>query len=292
MRLSIQTATKGGSQQNAVLDRLAVAAQRLGHDVARWTNRDKSHMIPGADVAILWNGLYDWARKLREDYPAQRFLFAELGWMPQEPCWQLDAAGPNALASWASDPLPVVVWSAARQPGGELLVVLQDDADTQVYTEYLSPMFRNMADFLRFLADNADAALRVRDHPAHPCSEEARSVVYGCNRMRWDESPSLGAALDGAAALLTINSSCGVWALNKGVPVVSFGRSVWTSVDGACYRIFGEPDPAAALKKAVGEIVGGANSLNRVAQSAALGRIIGKQWWPKHLPERLAWVLR
>ena len=291
MKLSIQTVPAGGDLQNAVFDRLAVAAHQLGHDVARWTNKSRDG-ISAADVVIIWNGLYDWVMKLRDEYKGQRFLFAELGWMPQRPCWQMDPAGPNAMASWASDPLPIISRSAARQPGGDLLVVLQDDADTQIYLKYLSPMFRNMADVLRFLADNTDAALRVRDHPAHPCSEEARSVVFGCNHMHWDESPSLEAALGGVAALLTINSSCGVWALARGVPVVSFGRSVWTSVDGACYRIFGELDPVAAFAKAVGEIEGGANSLNLVAQQAALGRIMGKQWQPEHLPGRLAWALR
>ena len=292
MRLAIQTAGQSGVRQNAVLDQIASAADRLGHRVTRWWAGKGFRGPCSADMVVMWNGQHNWALLMRRDYPERRFLFAELGWLPQTPCWQLDARGVNAQASWAEDRMPISGKVLAGQPGGDLLVVLQDDKDTQVYTKYLSPMFHNMAEFLRFLAEHADAPIRVRDHPAHPCNEAARAEIEGCDRMKWDESPTLEDALGGAAAMLTINSSCGVSALARGVPVVSFGRSVWTSVNGACYSVFDAEDPAVELVRAVAEITGGANSLNRVAQAAALGRIIGKQWWPEQLPGRLAWALR
>jgi len=292
MRLAIQTAGQSGVRQNAVLDQIASAADRLGHRVTRWWAGKGFRGPCSADMVVMWNGQHNWALLMRRDYPERRFLFAELGWLPQTPCWQLDARGVNAQASWAEDRMPISGKVLAGQPGGDLLVVLQDDKDTQVYTKYLSPMFHNMAEFLRFLAENADASLRVRDHPAHPCNEEARSVVEGCDRLVWDNSPTLEDALKGAAALLTINSSCGVYALAAGVPVVSFGKSVWTSVDGASYCVFGADDTKVETRRVVAEIKSGQSSLNRVAQAAALGRIMGKQWWPEHLPERLAWILR
>jgi len=293
MKMVVQICPVGaGDKQNAVLDQLAAAAQRLGHCVDRWNVKDLPHKIPVADVVVFWNGMYNWASKIRKENEGQRFLFAELGWLPQEPCWQLDHAGPNAMSSWARDFLAVGADVPAPQPKGDFLVVLQDDADTQIYSSYLSPMFRRMVEFLAFLGNRIDVSLRVRDHPAHPCSLEARAMVESCGVMRWDESSSLVAALGDAAALLTINSSCGVKALEMGIPLLSFGRSVWTSVAGASYCIFGEADPEMALKKAVEEIMRGRNSLNKVAQQAALGRIMSKQWWPEQLPERLAWALR
>ena len=291
MKLAVQT-TEGGVKQNVVLDGIAQAAEELGHGVVRWKSGEGFRGPCSADMVVMWNGQYNWSLLMRLDYPERRFLFAELGWMPQAPCWQLDAGGVNAMASWAKDAVAINATAPVPQPEGDLLVVLQDDKDTQIRTAYLSPMFRDMAGFLRFLAEHADAPMRVRDHPAHPCGERARAVVEKCDRMRWDESPTLETSLDGAAAMLTINSSCGVAALSKGVPILSFGRSVWTSVEGAGYCVFGAEDPQEELKRAVAEIKGGTNSLNRVAQAAALGRIIGKQWWPRHLPGRLEWALR
>ena len=204
----------------------------------------------------------------------------------------MDSSGVNAFASWAHDGMQTLVKEPARQPEGDLLVPLQHDRDTQIRMSYLSPMFYNMVGFLRFLADNVDTPMRVRDHPSHPCCEEARAVVEGCGRMSWDTSPTLESALDGAAALLTINSSCGVLALTREVPIVSFGRSVWTSVQGASYPMFGVKEPREALRSVISEIKSGRNSLNRIAQAAALGRILGKQWWPEQLPDRLGWALK
>jgi len=292
VKIGIQKVIVNGCLQNAVLDALAEAATSLGHTVGRYHHEPEGDF----DVAVIWNGLYNWAVEYRNSHLQQRMLFAELGWSPQAPCFQLDHLGVNGFASWANDTIsPNYMISLPPADGDdELLVILQDDADTQIYNKWLSPMFRNMAEWLAWLAAVLPRfRLRVREHPKHSASVAARSVVDQAPNMFWDDSKDIDKAIDRTVGALSINSSCGVKVLKKMKPIMAFGRSVFSSVCGASYLVFPAEDPRIYTQSAAVEIIERRSNLSLTSQVAALGRIEGKQWWPdENLAEKLAWVLR
>lgn len=292
MKLAILKVPDCGRKQNEVLDTLAAAGEKLGHEVSRFY---RNGSVGNPDIVVLWNSQYDWVKAFRREYPGVRILFTELGWLPQTPCFQVDNLGVNAFASWAMD--PVVVRSFNPLPvreSKELLVILQDDTDTQIRSKFLNPSFPSMADWLRFLLNTLpEARLRVRGHPDHPASDEVKVMMSRSGNFFWDDSANLDEAMGKSVAMLTINSSCAIAALGDHMPVITFGRSVYSSAYGACYVIHGtEAEMAEDLSVVVNEVLAGRCSLNAVAQEAAFGRVLAKQWWPKDVEGRLAWWLR
>lgn len=295
MKIGIQTCpivNNCGELQNNVLNALAQAAEAKGHSVNRFQHAD----CVGFDISIIWNGLYNWEVAYRKENPQQRFLFAELGWCPQKPCFQLDPLGVNAFASWAREQINTKLYVpiVTKLDKIDLLVVLQDDADTQIYTPWLSPMFRNMAEWLCWLAETLpEYRLRIRAHPNHPMSAQAQQIVQNTRNMKLDDSPNMAEAIDESIAMLSINSSSGIEGLQKGLPIIAFGRSVFSSVVNAGYYVFIQKEPREYTRNAISEIILGKSTLNRVAQTAAVSRIMSKQWWPdKTLAEKLEWWLR
>jgi hypothetical protein len=285
------------------LDRIAAACGALGHRVVRWRGPlsgrvPHSRWLAACDLAILWNGAHPrYARSvaaLRQR--GAGLLFVELGWHPQRGMIQMDPVGINARASWApqsgAGPAALDGTEApcaagqpfAVRPGGDLLVVLQLDRDTQI--TQLSPWFPNMRTFVEFVCAHSALPVRVRPHPrvAPDPSFRRRVVELGGT---WDESPSLADALAGARALACVNSSCGVEALAAGLPVLCYGQAVFRRAR-AVYCLNADP---AATRAATSRIAAGQAALCRHCAEATVRDVLSHQWPLGEIPQRLPALL-
>ena len=289
-------------QPGVALDAIAATCRRLGHDVFRWRG-PQSGRVPHwrwlfpCDLAIVWNGLnpkYDRAMATlrRRGTPV---IYTELGWFPQRGHIQIDTAGINARASWASEPLyslppysPLApradnqrqLTPLAVKPSGDLLVVLQLDHDTQITR--LSPWFADMQSFVEFICRNSALPVRVRHHPRRKPDDDFTQRVRQLGGT-WDESPSLAAAMTGARAMACINSSCGVEALARGLPVLCYGQANYRH-PGAVYCLH---DDAQATRDATQSLAGGRCELFQELAAEAVSRILARQWPVEEIPHRL-----
>jgi len=269
-----------------VLDGLARAAIDLGRTVTRWRH---GQALPAAPVAqaIAWNGLTPEYEELRaEASKGLPVLWAELGWLPHDTTFQLDPQGVNALASWADEPVRVPERGPLEVRDGDLLVLLQWDEDQQI--KRLSPWFESVGAWLRFL----DMCVRglpmvVRAHPAFAPGLDVLQIVERSTRMRWDGSATLTEALDGAAAVATINSSAAVQALAAGLPVLCYGRAVYRHWP-AVWTMSPHPEFTTA---AIHRLRHRTEAADRGAVAAMVERIMGRQWRLDDLPWRLAPLL-
>ncbi|QDS91727.1 Capsule polysaccharide biosynthesis protein [Roseimaritima multifibrata] len=234
------------------LDCVADCLAMDGYRVIRWqgpyARRFKfvASAIPDCDAAVIWNGL-----KPRYQSPVKTlkrkkipFLVMEVGWYPQAGTYQIDSDGINVGASWVQTLLrqkssmssPVTL----NQNGMDLLVIMQNDADSQI--THFSPYFDRMSEFLRFLIGASYLPLRIRFHPRHPPGIRLKKLIRRhCDKLTVDRSPSLSSALDQALAVASVNSSSGVEAMDRQLPVLCFGESIY-GVTGAVYRLNRDPE--------------------------------------------------
>ena len=274
------------------LDLIAETCRSLGHEVFRWRG-PLSGRVPywrhpfDCDLAILFNGTHEkYSRALRLlKSRGAKLLFVELGWFPQKGTVQIDPAGINARASWASEPLEVSGSTPlAIRPGGDLLVLMQLDSDTQI-TE-LSPWFVNMRHFVTHVCRYSALPVRVRAHPLAPPSaalvEEVRKLGG-----KWDDSANLAAALGRCKAVATINSSSGIEALSQKLPVLCYGQANYRHEE-AVYCL---TDRADETRRATEELAAGKCELAKERCEAALARVLAHQWplaeIPRLLPEQI-----
>lgn len=271
-----------------VLDAIAEVCRSLGHDTFRWRGPLSGRVaawpyIFDCDLAILFNGTHDLYRPSLEklDRLGTKRLFVELGWHPQKGSCQVDPAGINIAADWARAPLAVT--GCTRLPvrsGGDLLLVLQLDNDTQIRRH--SPHFPEMASFVEFVCRHSVLPVRIRHHPRHPPTPPLQALVRELGGT-WDQSPNLAAALEPCRAIACINSSCGVEALAYGLPVLCYGEAIYRH-PSAVYCLDGN---AQATRDATAELADGRCSLTKEAGAAALARILDHQWTPADLATRL-----
>jgi hypothetical protein len=271
-----------------ILDELAKACAALGHKVRRWCGPlsgrvPYSRRLVRCDLAILFNGAHrTYSEPLRQLRGwGSKLLFVELGWYPQLGRFQLDPQGINAAASWVNEPL--VAAEHRKLPGrpvGDLLVLLQDDADTQI-TDH-SPWFADMYEFVSHLKDHSKLPLRVRAHPRHLPTERLTRMV-ACRGSRMDACPQLADALDGCRAVACVNSSAAVEAMAKGIPVLCYGRAIYRH-RGAVYCM---EDNGSHTQCVTAELAEGACQLSVESISKMLGRIDAQQWRVEQIPARL-----
>jgi len=276
-----------------MLDAVAHVCRGLGHDVFRWQGPLSGRIaawpyIFHCDLAILFNGTHDLYLPTLErlEQMSAKLLFVELGWHPQIGTCQIDPAGINVAASWSGVPLDVTGGTPLSvRPDGDVLLVLQLDHDTQIRRH--SPHFPDMASFVEFLCRHSVLPVRIRAHPRQPPSSElvARVLELGGS---WDDSPNLAVAVERCRAIASINSSCGVEALDYGLPVLCYGDAIYRHA-GAVYCLGANPK---GTWEATAELAGGRCSLTVEAQRAALARVLDRQWLPADIPARLPPILR
>ncbi|MEW4528558.1 hypothetical protein [Maioricimonas sp. JC845] len=287
MRIAIER--RADPRCRPFLEAVAQNCRQLGHDVVAWAGPYSRRLkfvaspLPSCDLAIVWNGLnHRYVRPLR--HLRQRrvpVLFAELGWYPQKGTYQLDPSGINFGASWVREPVEVATQTSLPVPDGhDLLLLLQVEGDTQI-THY-SPHFRDMAELIHHVGCHSQLPVRVRCHPLSRPSMAARRLLRRTN-CRIDRSPSLREALHGACAVTCINSSAALEAMDAGLPVLSYGRSVFEHPE-AVYVMDGTAEQTHAVTS---ELAAGQCSLNRTAMDAVIARVRAHQIPIANLPRQL-----
>ncbi len=215
-----------------ILDELAATCAHLGHDVRRWRGPLSgrvpfSRRLPLCDVALLFNGAHHKYAKPVEQLRCwqTKLLFVELGWYPQLGTFQLDHQGINVAASWARQPLTTTAHTPLpARSTGDLLVLLQHDADTQI-TDH-SPWFTDMHDFVLHLSQYSELPLRVRLHPRHPPSDRLLELLAE-RRHTIDDHSGLAHSLAKCRAVACVNSSAAVEALTQNTPVLCYGHAIY-----------------------------------------------------------------
>ena len=288
--MKVLVETRDDSRIRPQLNMLAKATERLGHEVVRWSlDQRVIRDVPPFEAAILWNGLLLDHDRVRQAAikTGGRIFYAELGWLPQDGPFQLDHRGVNAAASWCSS---AITWKGSTDvlmSRGDFLVVLQCDADTQL--THFSPWFLDQPSWLRFLAEHVDLPVRVRTHPLCPPTAAIAKIVRDSG-WQWDPWVRLRDSLGQAAAVATINSTVGLEAMARGLPVLVFGLAVFRQ-RGACWTLSADPSDLKRVCRLLKDGPGTATGLICEMQAAVLKRILTQQWWPTELPGRLAPIL-
>lgn len=222
-----------------ILDAIAHTCSENGYRVKRWRGPLSGRVpfprrVPTCDLAIVFNGTHKsyvptLARLRQSNTP---LLYVELGWYPQRGTFQIDHYGINSAASWVGEPLNEAPGKMLEiKSAGDLLVILQDDSDTQI--THRSPSFVGMREFVAHICAFSELPIRVRFHPRHRPAAEVMSLIdkYRCVV---DSAPTLGDALNSCRAVACINSSSGVEALARHIPVMCYGEAIYRH-HGAVY---------------------------------------------------------
>jgi hypothetical protein len=273
---------------SSALDSIADTCRRMSYKVIRWRGPFSGRVpyqkrVVPCELAVIFNGAHPkYARTIRAlQRIGAKLLFVELGWHPQKGTIQIDPLGINARASWNSSPLPLEGKTQINVPSnGELLVVLQLDSDTQI--SLLSPWFPDMQSFVEHACRFSAMAVRVRAHPLCQPTPRLRNIVQRFG-ARWDHSHSLSAALDTCRAVACINSSSGVEALGRGLPVLCYGRAIYRKV-GAVYCL---QNCGKETLRVTSDLRSGKCELFRECQTALHRQILEHQWHFDQIPERL-----
>jgi hypothetical protein len=275
-------------EAGAFLDNMAATCRAAGHRVVRWRGPRSGRVPYGrwmwpCDLAILFNGTHErYARYHRQlDHWGAQRIYVELGWYPQQGRFQVDPHGINGAASWAGERLNAVCRTPLAVPtGGDLLVVLQHDHDTQI--THMSPWFDSMFAFVQHLAVHSSLPLRLRKHPRHDLDGRLNELARA-KGLTWDQSPSLTTAMETCCAVACINSSGAVEALAHRLPVLCFGKAVYRHPEAVLCLT----DDGHHLRAITRQLGMGRCDLFVEAVDATVRRIQARQWTVTQIPARL-----
>jgi len=291
MKVCVEQRDRPGKSRGP-LDSIAAAVSSLGADVSRWSHAgrpDPENAVPPGeyDAIVVWNGLHPYCRDVVSQARAKMKLviFAELGWLPQAETVQLDLSGVNAAASWADHPVRCMAGPPLTVGDGELLVLIQDDNDTQM--RFACGGIDGSFKLLDHLAENCALPMRVRCHPTNPLRNSARSLVEKHRRMRFDWHERLEDSLKTACAAATINSSAGIIVLQNNVPLLCYGEAVYRQ-DGAAYAMTGD---ARQTQNVTMKLKHGMCELDAISIAATLKWVLGHQYKLAELVGPLAALL-
>ncbi len=271
-----------------ILDALAAECHRLGHRVRRWRGPLSGRVpyrrrLPHCELAIIFNGAHPLYRPAidRLNRQGTKKLFVELGWFPQTGSFQIDTQGINSAASWVRAPLSQAPETTLEmRSSGDLLVLLQDDADTQITQQ--SPWFADMHGFLRHVVECSTLPVRVRPHPRHRPSVAVTNLIAnsGC---QLDESPSLLTALNDCRAIACVNSSSAVEALAHHIPVLCYGNAIYRHA-GVVHCLTNSRVTTTSITD---QLAAGECSLFANLIDEFLARVQRHQWRLAHISRRL-----
>ena len=208
-------------------------------------------------------------------------MFVELGWHPQRGTFQIDPIGINSAASWVSQPLvgspdqPLQIKSS-----GDLLVIMQDDADTQI--THRSPYFLNMHQFVSHISEFSALPVRIRFHPRHQPSNEVVRFIAD-NHIEIDRSATFYEALQSCRAVASVNSSSAVEAMANRIPVLCFGDAIYRH-PGATYCLSSN---GAMTRQATEQILIGESELFENLVTEMVDRILRKQLTIEQIPKQI-----
>jgi hypothetical protein len=156
---------------------------------------------------------------------------------------------------------------------------MQLDDDTQI--TQLSPHFRNMRDFVAHLCRHSALPVRVRQHPLAPPDLDLERLVVASGGSI-DKSRNLAEAMASCKALACVNSSCGIEALDHGLPVLCYGEAVYRH-PGAVYCLDAD---GPATRAATTELAAGECSLSVERMQETVERVLSRQWKLDEIPGR------
>jgi len=270
-------------------DYIAEAVVKLGHDVIRW---DRRELFPtrAADVGFVWNDNFH--QRTRDAMHGTKIIHAEYGWLSdRKSCIQLDDCGVQGRASWVDEPLVFVdTGETVTTKDGPILVCLHYDGvkidDDCIHNPYYH---EDALGWLTMLSNCAASATQfiVRPHPNSWSCRNAvcRDYVNRHPRMRWDDESPLDDVLNECSAVAVIMSTAAGAALEKCMPVLSFGPQVFRK-EGAVYCLDNVCIRTAA---AMSELASRACSLRTSAIRAMVDKMRTKQWYPE---TRQTWPAR
>lgn len=268
-----------------MLSGLARACRDLGHTVSTWYA--DTDPMPECEFAILWCSPHPKYQEAVKRIRQQNIpvLFVEYGWLPKWNTFHVDPRGSHGLASWAEDPLDVVRGEPVPVPEGDLLVTLQ--GGFYATSPEFSPWFANIHEHMKHMVAHSQIPLRFRCRPLNGISKEMRAIVDGRSDAVFDKSDTLSKALEGACAVATLHSTCGIEAMAAGLPVLCYGRAPYR-VPGAVWCMDDSP-----LKTwcRTAQLKAGHCDLDIASQAAMIARLKSKQWTLDDLPQRLAPLL-
>ncbi len=112
---------------------------------------------------------------------------------------------------------------------------MENDFQLRAYSPY-PDMKTPIGEVVRSFAAHApqDAHLVVKVHPLDPGLRPWKRFVAGCaaeagvaGRVHYIDGGSLEDLLEGAAGIVTINSTVGIWAMRAGCPVLTLGTAIF-----------------------------------------------------------------
>lgn len=199
-----------------------------------WLKRQPAHYVG------VWNG-----KKLRQAIMVEaaralgrQVLFFETGPLPGYSaleCWGVDAASglPREGAfyrrfSGCRIEAPVNASADdAGLPQGYVFVPFQVVEDSNIY--FHSPHLRNMRELFDWLVQavekRPDLHIVIKPHPG--CPEDYRDLYAAHPRIRFVEDMDTRQLIHGARAVVTINSTVGMEALQAGKPLVVLGDAIY-----------------------------------------------------------------
>lgn len=272
-----------GSQiQKTIFDALADSLPSTKFSVSRWRQPMKNLVGP-KDYIVMWNGRYRWVPAVEKAHSKSQFLYAELGWLDRKNTFTIDHCGSNGLISWAEEPLEDCEGPLITVSEGPLLVALNCDNMFPYEAGKLSPYFSNQNDLISHLYSNSAVPLRIRPHPGPNNTEKARKYIAG-KKIDFSDPNEISFEDDcrRSCAVASIHSSCGILAMNLGIPVLSFGRSVCRH-EGACFLCTGDPKQTREITE---RLVRKEPCLNLNKIKMVLDRVRNRQWHLADFPER------
>jgi len=283
MRAGIET--RPDPRTKPTLDALSRALGSLGWHTFRWHNDNPPlPAMRSCDLVVMWNGAHPIYAPIHAALPnITRVLYVELGWLPQDGTFQIDPVGINSRASWVPAVPTYSPEDHLHVRDGDLLVVLQCENDMQI--RELSP-YKQMAPWVHMLAAQSALPLRVRPHPKAQFPFELVQEVCHCG-VTLDESDSVESAFEGAAAVATINSTCGLQAIEAGLPVLCYGEALYRQ-PYVCYCMDGPDD----THKITTSLKAKDCHLCPEAMRRMVGMVREHQWTIADLPDRLGALLK
>ena len=210
---------------------MAMGLLRHGHEIEVVCPRGGLDLPRRPDVAVLWNGRKGRIAAIRRRLVDRGagILIAERGFFRRDLHTQLDPAGFNHTAAWASTldrPAPAGgaerffrVWGSLPAPQrarshGAILVLCQLDGDAQLREAAIGRAAQLVACVLAAAPPRATVIVRP-----HPLSTWTHRLARG---------GPLDEALADARFCITINSNAGNEAIARGVPVLAIGPALYS----------------------------------------------------------------
>lgn len=261
--------------------------QKTEHKITRSSWQRMSETEKQFDFAFLWNGRYSWCDALLRYYPKTQFLFCEQGWLDRDTDIQLDHKGTHGNCSWAETSLESIEETTNKYPvrTGDLLLVLPGETYMLGDVEHwLSPWFPNAYEFTKFVIENSCLLVRVRPRPGENISQRLFDLVEQSNNAHWCTSDTFEEAMETCCAVATINSTCGAQAIEKGIPVLCYGKTIYRRKEIAfCCNDYGPITQAYTRELKAGNCF----HLSRSTQRQFIKYVREKQWKKEDFPNRL-----